>query len=61
MTLRGAVLTSGDPGVLRRWLDSPDGRDDRDGWRAMHDGSLPGSVQQAQARGRLAGLDLDLG
>ena len=61
MTLRGAVLTSGDPGVLRRWLDSPDGRDDRAGWRAMHDGSLPGSVQQAQARGRLAGLDLDLG
>lgn len=61
MTLRGAVLASGDPGALRRWLDSPDGRDDRDGWRALHDGALPGSVQQAQARGRLAGLDLDLG
>jgi hypothetical protein len=61
MTLRGAVLASGDPGTLRRWLDNPDGRDDRDGWRALHDGSLPGSVQQAQARGRLAGLDLDLG
>lgn len=61
MTLRGAVLASGDPAALRRWLDNPDGRDDRDGWRALHDGSLPGSVQQAQARGRLAGLDLDLG
>ncbi|HTY28174.1 MAG TPA: GAF domain-containing protein, partial [Mycobacterium sp.] len=52
MTLRGAVLASGDSGALRRWLDSPDGRDDRDGWRALHDGALPGSVQQAQARGR---------
>ncbi|MGY4712478.1 transcriptional regulator [Mycolicibacterium sp. CBM1] len=60
MTLRAAVLSSGDPVLLRRWLDSPDGRDDRDGWRALHDGTLPGSVQQAQARGRLAGLDFDL-
>ncbi|APE18365.1 transcriptional regulator [Mycobacterium sp. WY10] len=60
MTLRAAVLSTGDPALLRRWLDSPDGRDDRDGWRALHDGTLPGSVQQAQARARLAGLDLDL-
>lgn len=60
MTLRSAVLAAGNPAVLRRWLDSPDGRDDRDGWRALHDGTLPGSVAQAQARGRLAGLDLDL-
>ncbi|GAY14951.1 transcriptional regulator [Mycobacterium sp. shizuoka-1] len=60
MTLRAAVLSTGDPVLLRRWLDSPDGRDDRDGWRALHDGTLPGSVQQAQARGKLAGLDLDL-
>ncbi|MCV7347309.1 GAF domain-containing protein [Mycolicibacterium rhodesiae] len=60
MTLRGAALATGDPAVLRRWLDSPDGRDDRDGWRALHDGTLPGSVQQAQARGKLAGLDFDL-
>lgn len=60
MTLRAAVLATGDPAVLRRWLDSPDGRDDRDGWRALHDGTLPGSVQQAQARGKLAGLDFDL-
>ena len=60
MTLRAAVLATGDPAVLRRWLNSPDGRDDRDGWRALHDGTLPGSVQQAQAHGRLAGLDIDL-
>ncbi|MCV7215882.1 GAF domain-containing protein [Mycobacterium crocinum] len=60
MTLRAAVLSTGDPALLRRWLDSPDGRDDRDGWRALHDGTLPGSVQQAQARGKLAGLDFDL-
>lgn len=60
MTLRTAVLATCDPAMLRRWLDSPDGRDDRDGWRALHDSTLPGSAQQAQARGRLAGLDLDL-
>lgn len=60
MTLRAAVLSTGDPALLRRWLDSPDGRDDRDGWRALHDGTLPGSVQQAHARARLAGLDFDL-
>ncbi|SBS72867.1 Uncharacterized 47.3 kDa protein in thcA 5'region [uncultured Mycobacterium sp.] len=60
MTLRAAVLATGDPAVLRRWLNSPDGRDDRDGWRALHDGTLPGSVQQAQAHGKLAGLDIDL-
>ena len=40
---------------------SPDGRDDRDGWRALHDGTRPRSVQQAQARRQLAGLDFDLG
>ena len=60
MTLRTAVLTSGDPAVLRRWCNSPDGRDDHDGWRALLDAAAPGSALQAQARGRLAGLDLDL-
>lgn len=60
MTLRAAVLSAGDPLVLRRWLDSVEGRDDRDGWRLLHDGTAPGSVHQAQARGKLAGLDLDL-
>ncbi|TGD87256.1 GAF domain-containing protein [Mycolicibacterium sp. CH28] len=60
MTLRAAVLASGDSVVLRRWLDSPDGRDDRDGWCVLRDATLPGSVQQAQAQGRLAGLDFDL-
>lgn len=60
MTLRGAVLSTGDTAVLRRWLDTPDGREDRDGWRALHDGTLPGSVHQAHARGKLAGLDFDL-
>jgi hypothetical protein len=60
MTLRAAVVSTGDTSLLRRWLDSADGRDDRDGWRLLHDGTAPGSVQQAQARGKLAGLDRDL-
>lgn len=60
MTLRQAVLAGGDVGVLGRWLESPDGREDRDGWSALHDAASPASAQRAQARGRLAGLDFDL-
>lgn len=60
MTVRQAVLAGCDPQVLRRWLDSPDGREDRAGWRALHDAAAPGSTQRAAARGRLAGLDFDL-
>lgn len=60
MTLRAAVVSTGDTSLLRRWLDSADGRDDRDGWRLLHDCTAPGSVQHAQARGKLAGLDFDL-
>ena len=60
MTLRQAVLAGGDIAVLKRWLESPDGREDRAGWRALHDTAVPGSARRAQARGRLAGLDFDL-
>ncbi|WP_123029638.1 GAF domain-containing protein [Mycolicibacterium stellerae] len=59
-SLRAAVLASGDFRLLRRWLDSPEGRDDRDGWRILHDKTAPGSVMRAQASGHLAGLDFDL-
>jgi hypothetical protein len=57
---RGAVLASGNLALLRRWLDLPEGRDDRDCWRVLYNHSAPGSVMRAQARGRLAGLDFDL-
>lgn len=60
MTLRKAVLSSGDAAALRRWLDTPDGREDRVGWQALHDAAAPGSGQRAQAGGRLAGLDFEL-
>ena len=60
-SVRGAVLASGDFRLLRRWLDSPEGRDDRHGWRTLHDNTPPGSVMRAQASGHLAGLDFDLG
>jgi hypothetical protein len=59
-SVRGAVLAAGDLRLLRRWLDSPEGRDDRHGWRALHDQTAPGSVLRAQASGHLAGLDFDL-
>jgi hypothetical protein len=59
-SLRTAVIATGDLAVLRRWLDLPEGRDDRDGWRHLHDRAGAGSVGQARARGHLAGLDMDL-
>jgi hypothetical protein len=58
--VRGAVLSSGNLALLRRWLDLPEGRDDRDCWRVLYNHAAPGSVMRAQARGHLAGLDLDL-
>jgi len=62
-SVRGAVLTASSTGnlaLLRRWLDLPEGRDDRHGWRLLHDRAASGSVERAQARGHLAGLDFDL-
>jgi len=59
-SVRGAVLASGNLALLRRWLDLPEGRDDRHGWRTLHDNTPPGSVMRAQASGHLAGLDFDL-
>jgi hypothetical protein len=59
-SVRGAVFSSGSLALLRRWLDLPEGRDDRDGWRVLYNHAAPGSVLRAQARGHLAGLDLDL-
>jgi hypothetical protein len=59
-SVRGAVLASGNLALLRRWLDLPEGRDDRDCWRVLYNHAAPGSVLRAQARGHLAGLDLDL-
>jgi hypothetical protein len=59
-SMRGAVLATGDAVLLRRWLELPEGRDDRDGWRLLHDSAQAGSVGRAAARGHLLGLDLDL-
>lgn len=56
-SLRAAVLSTGSLALLRRWLDLPDGRDDRDGWQALHDHHAADAVARAQARGHLAGLD----
>jgi hypothetical protein len=60
MSLRGAVLATGNLALLRHWLDLPEGRDDRDGWQILHDSAQAGSVSRTQARGHLAGLDFDL-
>lgn len=63
-SLRGAVLAEsarGRPGLLRRWLELPEGRDDRDGWSTLHHTESLGPVGRAQAGGHLAGLDFELG
>lgn len=59
-SLRGAVLGTADVALLRRWLELPEGRDDRDGWRLLHDNAQVDSVGRARASGHLAGLDFDL-
>ena len=58
-SLRGAVFATGDFGALRRWLDLPEGRDDRDGWQMLHDSARAPSAARAQAGGRLAGIDFE--
>ncbi|BDH59624.1 transcriptional regulator [Tsukamurella sp. PLM1] len=56
--LRSAVLASRDLGLLRRWLDLPDARDDEQGWRVLR---AHGDVRErAEADGRLAAIALDL-
>jgi hypothetical protein len=62
-SLRGAVLaeaTRGRTDLLRRWLEMPEGRDDRDGWRALRDSAVLDPLRRAQAGGHLAGIDFDL-
>jgi hypothetical protein len=63
-SMRGAVLAEvsrGDMSPLRRWLEMPEGRDDREGWEALHTSTAIGPVGRAQAGGHLAGLDFELG
>ncbi|MHC9291755.1 GAF domain-containing protein [Mycobacterium sp. LTG2003] len=63
-SLREAVLAQsarGNLALLRKWLQLPDGRDDRHGWRMLHDHAQADPVARAQARGHLAGLDSELG
>jgi hypothetical protein len=63
-SLRSAVLADSSAGslsLLRRWLELPEGRDDRDGWRVLRDGSGDRPLIRAQAHGHLVGLDFELG
>jgi hypothetical protein len=60
-SLRSAVLATGSLALLRRWLQLPEGRDDRDGWRLLHDSAGSKPTIRAQASGHLAGLDFEFG
>jgi len=55
--LRAAVLSTGSLALLRRWLELPEGRDDRNGWQLLHDHASGDAFARARARGHLAGLD----
>jgi len=62
-SVRGAVLAEAARGrtdLLRRWLELPEGRDDRDGWRLLRDSAVSDPLRRAQAGGHLAGIDFDL-
>ena len=60
-SLRGAVVATRDLGLLRRWLQLPEGSDDRDGWRLLHDSVCAEPIERARAVGHLAGLDVEFG
>jgi hypothetical protein len=57
--LRAAVLSTGSLALLRRWLELPEGRDDRDAWQLLHDHASVDAFARARARGHLAGLDAE--
>lgn len=59
--VRGAVVGSGDPALLRRWVEDPAGRDDATAWHALTVALPPHSPQRAAAAQRAHGLDLELG
>jgi uncharacterized protein YndB with AHSA1/START domain len=59
--MRSAVLATGSVALLQRWLEQSEGRDDRDGWRILHDSAGSKPMIRARARGHLAGLDFELG
>ncbi|MFI7413470.1 GAF domain-containing protein [Streptomyces sp. NPDC049627] len=58
--LRGAVLGSGDPGLLRHWVDAEWGADDVAAWRTLAQRLPGGSPQRAAAVARAHALDADL-
>ena len=63
-SLRGAVLAESkgsNVSLLRRWLQLPEGRDDRHGWKLLHDHAATDPVARARARAHLAGLDAEFG
>jgi hypothetical protein len=55
--LRGAVLGSGDAGLLRRWVAAEWGTDDIPAWSALARTLPDGSPQRAAAAARARGLD----
>ncbi|MFE9650304.1 transcriptional regulator [Streptomyces sp. NPDC006365] len=58
--LRGAVLASGDPRLLRRWVEAEWGADDGPAWLALAHTLPGGSPQRAAAAARARALDAEV-
>ncbi|MDQ0958153.1 hypothetical protein QFZ66_002031 [Streptomyces sp. B4I13] len=57
--LRGAVFASGDPRLLRRWVDAEWGAEDGPAWLALAHALPGGSPQRAAAAARARALDAE--
>ncbi|MFJ9909772.1 GAF domain-containing protein [Streptomyces sp. NPDC101152] len=57
--LRGAVLGSGDAGLLHRWVDASWGSDDGDAWAELARTLPGGSAQRSAAAARARALNLE--
>ena len=59
--MRAALLRGGDPKLLARWIQTPEGRDDTDVWAVYRSALDPKSSVFAQATARIRLLDRELG
>ena len=59
--VRACVLASGDPDLVGRYAETPDGRDDVAAWQLLARLSGAGSPRRALAAARLERLDAELG
>ena len=60
-SVRRAAISCENLTALQRWLNTPEGHDDREGWQTLHTKSQAYKAIRACAEGHLASIDLALG